>query len=1747
MIFGVPLGSQTIHVDVDLSDIGEFSLAPQDLIRNGIATENQVAGNKFRKSTNLNELPQIVSFNRTLEVVPLWGQPEVCSLGITRTDFDLATEANVTITPTAIFMGSIFSTNDKDYQRRNCKPKSKQGELCNLVAGPGEILAIRQTIFEDEVGRPILETYDLESGGQVIDENGAWLVDVPMNLDYVITNEFGERVLSNDPKKGIPTKAKYRFKIKWNQSPKLSETVKRGYFLVPNVREYGWTNVGVDPRSYYEPTNPNYESYLAFIKSYAFSVDWNDYGLTGTTIGEEMIQSAINCEDKFYPMIFNKVYSVSQLIDQYRNGYLPDRIISVKNILDDTCESDNVRFPTNDTVYRFDLLYLLFIILIFIARPILNIFLIVAHLVAYILQQLGIPDWRRIANMEVPNLTYPECDLCECQEGKRALGPGPTAAELAFDVNLGLSAYISPLTQFSYWDGPITQGLFGIQQLLSGNNTLGLNYGSPQLETVFTDGPGNSTGKGFTNSLPLYERINLFNVKAKYFDQLNQFVNPGGGYNRIKVNFAPTENGYYGETFYNQYNTEKLGVLVSGGTTFNNPDPNTYSILNPIPFQNQLAQPTSSLVLNPWNSGSNTYVVPENGTYTITLTVNASSYTSGQKNFHLVINGTTQAAPFITLFPASSVPQGYTLSTTINLNLGNTIAVELQQKGLPANMTYTYQLQISGRPFGYGNSNERYHLDNVMMLMVKPDKITELRPGTILSFQNPELSSDVNVTGYTIVNQFGSTSSTGTTKNTTSGILVPYANPNGSGNWFGPGFPGGQGQSFYQVTQNNVINEHKFAIDIEYFQVITAMTVNDYISVLPPNNLSDSLNSRVINGHSLIHVVNTSDCCYNTNFCVWPQDTITLRNFREWSEQVIVFMVRGVDPYSDRIEIEYDLSRLFGYPLDNQGRPNGPVIVRGSNYKMNIPIQGRYKSVKHYANSTNGVDPNTNQFLYYPSYRFRDSTTGSARYTGFTSNLPAYYSSLDETTPTNFFTGANLLRDTLDTGTANVYGGSGYLKVIGAPIKQNGLNVNDERNLRNVFQVTLSRRDAVPCRWFTSQNNEISTLGGSPISQNVAAPTASAQCNPGGLGVNVQFYKNTGYFPNEIVDGGSYMSGEMDKERNLGIFSPNRQELSFKTWYYSPTYDDTQRMGYQFNAIDDRIVMRSDRLPTSTNTFRNGANSYAWQANISLSVYIISDDGTFFNGTGSPVGSPSFASISQSIEENNLNIQALNTFDCQSLVPLSCYYVPNGATEIAVRPTGNNCYTNGVSSDRQLIMQGGCYVFITTPFKSLDKDLTLLWEWTSRIQINFAACRNVFSHIFTNNWINGSLFAFSIQNSRFFDSNNQPFSVYCYDTMILDPNTNNFYYRSSPFTNINVTPPAPNSPVRVGVFRGSPKPSAPSIFGISLPSYKGNNRNLKFPTTMIDLGPRSQYLQELVYSNQFDGFMVNRLKETSYQDVSEILNVFIINRITNKRVLDRFLNRTAINVRLFFDNNRDNLFVDGDYAQMISINSELGVYEFNAINYPPVGGPNDQDPLFFNNPNARDPVFGIFFSSETQTRDFVSPRRTILNPNLPILGNNNCSFDSIGTFSQEVPFYQWQIQENSEGLGESIFGSERNDWFTQFIEQYVNDDPNYPYLSYFKYNYQSLDRLFKYSRYYRPSGFGNPLNGDFKGFIYSIDRNQPTPEYETTYRLQNPPNDYEARVFQVGAPFFFYFGLKKGKTAWDKFSKKWLDFNNIVE
>ena len=80
------------------------------------------------------------------------------------------------------------------------------------------------------------------------------------------------------------------------------------------------------------------------------------------------------------------------------------------------------------------------------------------------------------------------------------------------------------------------------------------------------------------------------------------------------------------------------------------------------------------------------------------------------------------------------------------------------------------------------------------------------------------------------------------------------------------------------------------------------------------------------------------------------------------------------------------------------------------------------------------------------------------------------------------------------------------------------------------------------------------------------------------------------------------------------------------------------------------------------------------------------------------------------------------------------------------------------------------------------------------------------------------------------------------------------------------------------------------------------------------------YLQELVMSDEFDGYVVNRLNSTTYGDVSEILNILILSRLMNKSFIDKMLTVLAgSNILAYFTRSKNK--VDGDYSQLISINS----------------------------------------------------------------------------------------------------------------------------------------------------------------------------------------------------------------------------------
>ena len=142
MFFGVPVGTYTIHIDADLSDIGNISQRPYDMIREGYSPKFFQSSTKFKGGTNLDKLSQIKSTNIGVNVQPFWGDMDTCEIGITRADVDL----NFTVTPCAIFMGSIFGDQHKDSVNKRCRPRGKMGLMCEQVAGEGAIEMIRKNL-----------------------------------------------------------------------------------------------------------------------------------------------------------------------------------------------------------------------------------------------------------------------------------------------------------------------------------------------------------------------------------------------------------------------------------------------------------------------------------------------------------------------------------------------------------------------------------------------------------------------------------------------------------------------------------------------------------------------------------------------------------------------------------------------------------------------------------------------------------------------------------------------------------------------------------------------------------------------------------------------------------------------------------------------------------------------------------------------------------------------------------------------------------------------------------------------------------------------------------------------------------------------------------------------------------------------------------------------------------------------------------------------------------------------------------------------------------------------------------------------------------------------------------------------------------------------------------------------------------------------------------------------------------------
>ena len=184
--------------------------------------------------------------------------------------------------------------------------------------------------------------------------------------------------------------------------------------------------------------------------------------------------------------------------------------------------------------------------------------------------------------------------------------------------------------------------------------------------------------------------------------------------------------------------------------------------------------------------------------------------------------------------------------------------------------------------------------------------------------------------------------------------------------------------------------------------------------------------------------------------------------------------------------------------------------------------------------------------------------------------------------------------------------------------------------------------------------------------------------------------------------------------------------------------------------------------------------------------------------------------------------------------------------------------------------------------------------------------------------------------------------------------------------------------------------------------------------------------------------------------------------------------------------------IDGDIAQLFSINSEYGVEGFSDDTY-------DDSTLYV--ANNGDALVGVFFTANTENRIKLTPGITTFTPTLTNLYGH--------PKTQEVPFYLWGLNNT-----DTIFGTDKNDWVTG-----LQGNGFYKY----KYQTQSFYQA-PYSDYFNNSNYGK------KGYIFNSNNNG----YSSVF-----PSG-QSNKFLVGAPFHFYFGLSKGKSAMNRYITKYI-------
>jgi hypothetical protein len=218
MIFGVPIGTQTVHLSVDITDIGKYSMTPAAMVTNLGYSPNLFTDNnsKIKPSNDLGDLPHIETQEITVDIIPFWGDTTNFEIGISRQDFRIRS----VLQNTFVIFGTVFTdpykaqwgkvkTNDKCdvwtlYTMTDGDSTDTYESMSALHKRPGKVIEKiyyypdNVTDAEIAAGTAVDKMLVLDpTEYSVYKQNGDFVVIINCNRKKVVMNEQGDLLPAN--------------------------------------------------------------------------------------------------------------------------------------------------------------------------------------------------------------------------------------------------------------------------------------------------------------------------------------------------------------------------------------------------------------------------------------------------------------------------------------------------------------------------------------------------------------------------------------------------------------------------------------------------------------------------------------------------------------------------------------------------------------------------------------------------------------------------------------------------------------------------------------------------------------------------------------------------------------------------------------------------------------------------------------------------------------------------------------------------------------------------------------------------------------------------------------------------------------------------------------------------------------------------------------------------------------------------------------------------------------------------------------------------------------------------------------------------------------------------------------------------------------------------------------------------------------------------------------------------------------